>query len=333
MSLSFRRTVLEWIGTHDGGKLTEHQRRFAFWGLLPILVWVLVFVLFPIFWVMLMSLFSYTPIREGGWFLGLGGNNPFVGLGNYQELLTGATKSARIFRQAVGNTFLFSLLAVPFSVGTALPMAVVLESVHQRVKTLFRFIYFLPVVTGSVAVTIIWQYVYAPNWGLLSQLVKWLGWTPPRSWLSDPTQVYFGVPLAMIAVTIVYVWVTFGYNTVLFIAALQSVPTIFREAARIDGANAWQEFWYIVIPLLKRTILLASVLTVISTLQQFVLFWLLTRGGPAYQTQTILLSVYQNAFVYAENMGMAAAMSIFLFALLFVLTLIQFRLLRTEWEY
>ncbi len=99
------------------------------------------------------------------------------------------------------------------------------------------------------------------------------------------------------------------------------------------GANAWQEFWYIVIPLLKRTILLASVLTVISTLQQFVLFWLLTRGGPAYQTQTILLRVYQNAFVYAENMGMAAAMSIFLFAILFVLTLIQFRLLRTEWEY
>jgi multiple sugar transport system permease protein len=86
-------------------------------------------------------------------------------------------------------------------------------------------------------------------------------------------------------------------------------------------------------PLLRRTILLASVLTVISTLQQFVLFQLLTRGGPAYQTQTILLSVYQNAFVYAENMGMAAAMSIFLFLILFVLTVIQFRLLRTEWEY
>ncbi|MDW8226567.1 MAG: sugar ABC transporter permease [Anaerolineales bacterium] len=332
-TFSFKRIVLEWIGTHDGGKLTAHQRRFAFWSLVPILIWVLVFVLFPIFWVVLMSLFSYTPIREGGWFLGLGGNNPFVGLGNYEELFTGTTKPARIFRQAIGNTFLFSLLAVPLSVGTALPMAVVLESVHQRVKTLFRFIYFLPVVTGSVAVTIIWSYVFAPNWGLLSQLMKSIGLSPPRSWLSDPTQVYLGVPLAMLAVTVVYVWVTFGYNTVLFIAALQGVPTVFREAARIDGANAWQEFWYIVIPLLKRTILLASVLTVISTLQQFVLFWLLTRGGPAYQTQTILLSIYQNAFVYSENMGMAAAMSIFLFVILFLLTIIQFRLLRTEWEY
>ncbi len=130
-----------------------------------------------------MSLFSYTPIREGGWVSGLGGSNPFVGLGNYQELLTGSTKSARIFRQAVGNTFLFSLLAVPFSVGTALPMAVVLESVHQRVKTLFRFIYFLPVVTGSVAVTIIWQYVYAPNWGLL-QPVTQTAWADPAPLLA-----------------------------------------------------------------------------------------------------------------------------------------------------
>jgi multiple sugar transport system permease protein len=303
MKGSVKRLLLEAIGTHEGGRLTAHQRRFAMLGLIPILVWVLVFVLFPIFWVVLMSLYSYTPIREGGWFLGLGGNNPFIGLGNYIELFNGLTKPARIF------------------------------SVHQKIKSFFRFIYFLPVVTGSVAVTIIWAYVYAPNWGLLSQIIKALGLTPPRSWLSDPTQVYFGIPLAMIAVTFVYIWVTFGYNTLLFIAALQGVPAVFREAARIDGANPWQEFWHIVLPLLRRTILLASVLTMISTFQQFVIFFLLTRGGPAYQTQTILLSVYQNAFVYAENMGMAAAMSVFLFMILFVLTIIQFRLIRTEWEY
>lgn len=331
--MSLKRTLLEIIGPAEGGKLTAHQRRFAYLGLLPVLIWVFVFVLFPIFWVFLMSLFSYTPIREGGWFLGLGGNNPFVRLGNYVELFSGLTKPARIFRQSIGNTFLFALLSVPFSVFTSLPMAVVLESVHQRVKTIFRFIYFLPVITGSVAVTIIWLYVYAPNWGLLSTLIKMLGLTPPRSWLSDPTQVYLGIPLAMIAVTFVYVWVTFGYNTLLFIAALQGVPQNLREAARIDGANSWQEFWLIVIPLLRRTLLLVSIVTVISTLQQFVLFQLLTRGGPAYQTQTILLSVYQNAFVYAENMGLAAAMSIFLFLILFILTIIQFRLLRTEWEY
>jgi multiple sugar transport system permease protein len=333
MKGSVKRLLLEAIGTHEGGRLTAHQRRFAMLGLIPILVWVLVFVLFPIFWVVLMSLYSYTPIREGGWFLGLGGNNPFIGLGNYIELFNGLTKPARIFRQAVKNTLMFSFMAVPLSVFTGLMMAMALESVHQKIKSFFRFIYFLPVVTGSVAVTIIWAYVYAPNWGLLSQIIKALGLTPPRSWLSDPTQVYFGIPLAMIAVTFVYIWVTFGYNTLLFIAALQGVPAVFREAARIDGANPWQEFWHIVLPLLRRTILLASVLTMISTFQQFVIFFLLTRGGPAYQTQTILLSVYQNAFVYAENMGMAAAMSVFLFMILFVLTIIQFRLIRTEWEY
>lgn len=329
----FKNWFLSIIGTHDGGKLTAHQRRFAVLGLLPILLWVSVFVLFPIIWVALMSLFSYTPVRTGTLLLGLGGDNPFVGLGNYNELLSGSTKSARIFRQSVLNSLMFSGIAVPLSVGIALPMAVILESVSQRLKNLFRFIYFLPVVTGSVAVTVIWQYVYAPNWGLLSQAFKIIGIQPPRSWLSDPSQVYLGIPLAMIAVAVVYVWVTFGYNTMLFIAALQGIPTTLREAARIDGANAWHEFWHIIIPLLKRTILLASVLTTISSLQQFVLFWLLTRGGPAYQTQTILLSIYQNAFVYSESMGMAAAMSMFLFVLLFALTLFQFKLLRTEWEY
>lgn len=333
MLTKVRFVFMELIGTHEGGKLTAPQRRFAFWSLTPILALAVVFVLFPIFWVAIMSLFSYTPVREGSGPLGLGGSNPFVGLDNYIELFTGKSKPARIFRKSVWNTFLFSALAVPLTIGVSLPMAVVLESVHQRVKALFRFIYFLPVVTGSVAVTIIWAYVYAPNWGLLSELMRMVGLTPPRSWLSDPRAVYLGIPLAMIAVTIVYVWTTFGYNTVLFIAALQGIPRILREAARIDGANALQEFWYIVVPLLRRTVLLASVLTVISTLQQFVLFYLLTRGGPAYQTQPILLSIYQNAFVYAQNMGMAAAMSMFLFVILFVLTVIQFRLLRAEWEY
>lgn len=333
MGIDLKNALLSAVGAPEGGRLMAPQRRFAFWSLIPVVVLAVFLVLFPIVWVALMSLFSYTPVRQGSGPLGLGGDNPFVGLGNYIELFVGLSKPARIFRQSVWNTFVFAILAVPLTIGVSLPMAVVLESVHQRVKGLFRFIYFLPVVTGSVAVTIIWSYVYAPNWGLLSQIMRLVGLTPPRSWLSDPSAVYFGVPLAMIAVTVVYIWVTFGYNTVLFIAALQSIPRILREAARIDGANAFQEFWYIVVPLLQRTILLVSVLTVISTLQQFVLFYLLTRGGPAYQTQTILLSVYQNAFVYAENMGTAAAMSMFLFIILFILTVIQFRLLRTEWEY
>jgi ABC-type sugar transport system permease subunit len=106
-----------------------------------------------------------------------------------------------------------------------------------------------------------------------------------------------------------------------------------REAARVDGANSFQEFWLVIIPLLRRTILLACVLTVISSLQVFVIFQLLTRGGPKNQTQTMLLSIYENAFRFANNLGLASAMSMVLFIIVLILTVVQFRLLRTEWEY
>jgi ABC-type sugar transport system permease subunit len=137
----------------------------------------------------------------------------------------------------------------------------------------------------------------------------------------------------MICVVIAQVWQDFGYNLVIFVAALQGIPQNLREAARVDGANSFQEFWLIIIPLLRRTILLACVLTVISSLQVFVIFQLLTRGGPKNQTQTMLLSIYENAFRFANNLGLASAMSMVLFIIILILTVVQFRLLRTEWEY
>ncbi len=318
---------------YDSGKLTAKQRRFAYASLTPILLYMGVFTLFPILWAVVMSFFSYTPIREGSGFLGLGGANPFVRLDNYIELFTGTSKPAEVFRLAVKNTFLFTALVLPLNLLVTLPLAVILESISERFKTIFRAIYFLPTISSSVALVIIWAYVYAPGWGLLSIMFKAIGLVPPKSWLQDPSLVYFGVPLAMICVVIAHVWQDFGYNLVIFVAALQSIPKTLREAARVDGANAWQEFWLVVVPLLRRTVLLTSVLTVISSLQVFVIFQLLTRGGPKNQTQTMLLSIYENAFRFANNLGLSSAMSMILFMIILVLTVIQFRLLRTEWEY
>ncbi len=318
---------------YDSGKLTAKQRRFAYASLTPILLYMGVFTLFPILWAVVMSFFSYTPIREGSGFLGLGGANPFVRLDNYIELFTGTSKPAEVFRLAVKNTFLFTALVLPLNLLVTLPLAVILESISERFKTIFRAIYFLPTISSSVALVIIWAYVYAPGWGLLSIMFKAIGLVPPKSWLQDPSLVYFGVPLAMICVVIAHVWQDFGYNLVIFVAALQSIPKTLREAARVDGANAWQEFWLVVVPLLRRTVLLASVLTVISSLQVFVIFQLLTRGGPKNQTQTMLLSIYENAFRFANNLGLSSAMSMILFMIILVLTVIQFRILRTEWEY
>jgi ABC-type sugar transport system permease subunit len=238
-----------------------------------------------------------------------------------------------VFRLAMGNTFLFAALVLPLNLAVTLPLAVLLESVGERIKTVFRAIYFLPTVSSAVALTIIWAYVYAPGWGLLSLIFKTVGLVPPKSWLQDPTAVYFGVPLAMVCVVVAYVWQDFGYNLVIFVAALQGIPKSLREAARVDGASAFQEFWLVVVPLLRRTVLLACVLTVISSLQVFVIFQLLTRGGPRNQTQTMLLSIYENAFRFANNLGLSAAMSMILFLIILILTVIQFRALRTEWEY
>jgi multiple sugar transport system permease protein len=317
----------------DAGKLTAKQRRFAYTSLMPILLYIGLFSLFPILWAVVMSFFSYTPIREGSGFLGLGGANPFIAIDNFIELLTGTGKPAEAFRLAVRNTFLFTALVLPLNLAITLPLAVLLESISERFKTLFRAIYFLPTISSSVALVTIWAYMYAPGWGLLSLIFKAVGLVPPKSWLQDPNAVYFGVPLAMICVVVAHVWQDFGYNLVIFVAALQSIPKTLREAARVDGANVWQEFWLIVVPLLRRTVLLTSVLTVISSLQVFVIFQLLTRGGPKNQTQTMLLSIYENAFRFANNLGLSAAMSMILFMIILTLTLVQFRILRTEWEY
>jgi ABC-type sugar transport system permease subunit len=291
------------------------------------------FTLFPIIFALVMSFFSYSPIREGSGFLSLGGANPFVGIENFIELATGTGKPAEVFRLAVKNTFLFTILVLPLNLAITLPLAVILESIGKRFKTFFRGIYFLPTISSSVALVIIWSYMYAPGWGLLSMMIKAVGLVPPKSWLQDPNTVYLGVPLAMICVVIAQVWQDFGYNLVIFVAALQGIPQNLREAARVDGANSFQEFWLIIIPLLRRTILLACVLTVISSLQVFVIFQLLTRGGPKNQTQTMLLSIYENAFRFANNLGLASAMSMVLFIIILILTVVQFRLLRTEWEY
>ncbi len=326
-------SVFKKEAVQDGGKLMAKQRRFAYASLVPILLYMGLFTLFPIVFAMIMGFFDYTPIREGSGFLGLGGANPFVGIGNYVELFTSTSKPAEVFRLAVKNTFLFTALVLPLNLLITLPLAVLLESIGERFKTLFRAIYFLPTISSSVALVIIWSYMYAPGWGLLSLMFKAVGLVPPKSWLQDPNTVYFGVPLAMICVVIAHVWQDFGYNLVIFVAALQSIPKSLREAARVDGANIWQEFWLVVVPLLRRTVLLTCVLTVISSLQVFVIFQLLTRGGPKNQTQTLVLSIYENAFRFANNLGLASAMSMVLFIVILVLTVVQFRILRTEWEY
>ena len=164
----------------DGGKLMAGQRRFAYASLTPILLYMGLFTLFPILFAVVMSFFSYSPIRDGSGFLDLGGANPLIGIDNYIELFTGTGKPAEVFRLAVKNTFLFTALVLPLNLAVTLPLAVILESIGERFRTFFRAIYFLPTISSSIALVTIWEYMYSPGWGLLSIMFKSVGLVPPN---------------------------------------------------------------------------------------------------------------------------------------------------------
>jgi multiple sugar transport system permease protein len=311
--------------------LERVKNKFVTRSLTPIMAYRLFFSLLPMIWAVILGFFSYSPVRAGEGFLGLGGQNPFVGLDNYRAMFLD-TQPARVFRAAVVNTFMFALLVLPINLAITLPLAVIIESIHERLKGFFRAVYFMPTISSSVAVAVMWGYIFHPQQGLLNTTIRAVGLTPPKAWLTDPSAVYFGIPLAMIAVIIAYIWQDFGYNLVIFIAALQGIPREIQDSARVDGANAWNIFWHITLPLLKPTMLFVCVLTMLSSLQVFVIFDVMTNGGPRNQTTPLVMSIYENAFRY-QNMGWAAAISMVLFLIITVITVIQFKFLRTDWEY
>lgn len=305
-------------------------------------IYMIIFAVLPVVWAFLLAFFDYSPQRASTGPLGLGDTNPFVGLQNFQNMLTGETFEAQLFRSSLNNTLIFAFLVLPLNLLITVPLAALIEATHERVKPIFRLIFFFPVVTSSVGVAVMWGFIYHPQNGLLngfiltlSDFLTSLGIQPPsrQIWLTNARSEIAGIPLSMIAIVIAYLWQDFGYNTIIFIAALQGIPDTFKEAAAVDGATPWQIFRHITLPLLRPTILLTSVLTMISSFQVFDLIQVLTpSGGPQGQTRVLTIDIYENAFRF-QRMGWSAAVSVALFLLVFIVTLIQFRLLRSEWEY
>ena len=244
-----------------------------------------------------------------------------------------APLEVRHFHIALKVTVAFALLVVPLNLAITLPLAAMIESVGRRSRVLFRTIFFLPVLTSAVGVAIIWGFVLHPQRGLLNGLIsKVTGDVTVVAWTTDPTLTFLGIPVALLTVIVAYLWQDIGYNLVIFIAALQAIPESVKDAALVDGASAWQRFRYIILPLLKPTILLASVLTMISAFQVFDLFQVMTAGGPQDQTRALSLDIYENAFRF-QRMGWAAAVSLVLFLVVFTISRVQIRLLRSNWEY
>lgn len=298
--------------------------------LTPLMLYMLFWTLLPTIWAVVLVFFKFSATRSGGTILGLGADNPFVGLGHFQNMLSDSLEAQK-FRISLRNTLVFAFLVLPLNLAITIPLAVAIEAVQQRLKTVFRFFYFLPTLTASVGVAIMWGYLYHPQQGLFNAILKAVG-SSPKIWLTDPREALLGVPLAMWAVIFAYLWQDMGYNLIIFIAALQGIPEEFKEAAVVDGANVWQIFWRVTLPLLRPTLLFVCVMTMLSSFQVFDIFQVMTSGGPQDQTRVLVLDIYLNAFRF-QRMGWAGAASMVLFIIVFLVTVFQMRVLRTRWEY
>ncbi|MCK6556920.1 sugar ABC transporter permease [Candidatus Binatia bacterium] len=238
-----------------------------------------------------------------------------AGSGNYRRLL-----GDPLFWTALRNTALFVVLAGPLSVALSLGAALLVSAPAVRLQPLFRTIFFLPVVTTLVAVAVVWRYLYHPRVGLLNYGLGLIG-LGPVDWLGDPRW-------AMPAIVVLAVWKNFGFNMVIFMAGLQSIPERLYEAARIDGAGTWQQFRQVTLPMLMPTLVFVGIMTLIGQLQLFAEPYVMTQGGPAHSTLSVVLLMYQEGFRW-WNMGYAAAVAVVLFLIILGLTAVATRMRRS----
>ncbi|SCG68542.1 carbohydrate ABC transporter permease [Micromonospora humi] len=242
---------------------------------------------------------------------------PFVGLDNYRSLLGDDP-----FWHAMWNTAYYTLLSVPIGMAVSLALAVL---VNQKLRgmNVFRAIFFMPVITSWVAVSVIWITLLSPDAGLVNYLFELLH-LPKQSWLDDPNA-------AMFAIVLINTWKTAGFSMVIWLAGLQAVPPELMEAASIDGAGKWRQFWHVTLPLLAPTTIFLVITGVIGGFQVFTPMYVITEGGPLGATDVAVYHIYQRAF-QEFSMGYASAQAWVLFAVIFLVTLLQLWFIRRRGE-
>jgi multiple sugar transport system permease protein len=275
----------------------------------PALLIICVFFFLPVLAALIVSLtdfdlYALADIR----------NLRFVGLHNYLELL-----GSRDFWRALGNTCYFVVVGVPLSIAASLAAALLVNSRLTRFPALFRTVFFAPVVATMVAVALVWRYLLHTRYGLINWGLGLIG-VHPVNWLGDPHW-------AMPALILFAVWKNFGYNMIILVAALQTIPADLYEAARIDGAGWWQEFSRVTLPMLRPTMLLVAVLTVAGYFQLFAEPYVMTEGGPLQSTTSVLYLMYEQGFKW-WNLGSASAIAFLLFLIVLTFTALELRLAR-----
>ena len=243
----------------------------------------------------------------------------FIGWENYVTLYNDKT-----FHKSLMNTIVLVLVAVPIVIAFSIFVAMSIYKKSEFIRSFCRGIFYLPAVTSVVSVTVVWGWIYHPNFGILNYITGFFG-IEPISWLGDPRT-------ALMAITLILITTSVGQPIILYVASLGNIPTTYIEAAEIDRATPWQVFRKIIWPLLMPTSLYVIVITTINSFQCFALIQLLTSGGPIYSTSTVMYQVYQEAFLLG-NFGLASAMGVILAVVIGVISIIQFKYLGNDVEY
>lgn len=251
------------------------------------------------------------------------GNARFVGWDNYRRLL-----GEPLFWQSLGNTLYFVGIGGPLTVVVSLSAALLVSSTLTKLRGMWRVIFFSPVVTTMVAVAVVWRYLYHTRYGIFNYALESIGNTRIGTWFNITTVDWLGNPhTAMLAIVLLAVWKNFGYNMVIFVAGLQSIPEDVYDAARIDGAGNWHTFWNIKLPLLTPTFFFVGVTTMIGYFQLFAEPYVMTQGGPMHSTYSVVMYMYEEGFRW-WNVGFASAIAFVLFLIVLAATLVQIRLQR-----
>ena len=294
-------------------RLREVMWAYAF--LSPAFFFLIILIVVPIVFAFWISLHDWSLIPR---------DFPFIGIQNYVKGFSNA-----LTLQSLKNTLVYTIGTVPVGTALALLLALIMNQDRLPLRTFFRTAYFIPVITSWVAVSFVWVWMFEPRWGLVNSFLGLFGITGIK-WLASPSW-------ALVAIILVAIWKGLGYNMVVFLAGLQTIPREMYEAAKIDGASRWQMFRFITVPLLNPTVVFVTITAVIGSLQVFTPAVIMTTvngeaGGPINSTRVMVYHIYSTAF-RSNQLGAGAALAFLLFAMILIVTLVQLRLTRREVEY
>lgn len=278
--------------------MNKRTTKWAWLFLTPQLVGLIIFSLIPVAIAIGLSFMSWDGF----------GARTFVGIQNYINQFTNPD-----FWTATYNTLIYTLLTVPIGLSLALVLAVALNK--RTGKNVYRLFFFMPVVTSSVSVSVMWMWILNGDIGILNQVLGMIGIQGPN-WLTDTR-------IVMLSIAVLSIWWQLGYNMVIFLAGIQNISKSYYEAAQMDGASKVQQFFKITLPMLSPTTFFLSIMAIISSFQVFDQAFVLTRGGPGKASYTLVYHIYQQAFI-DFRFGSSAAGAVILFVAILLLTLIQF---------